>query len=249
MAFIYFFNDLYILLAMFFVTFFLTVLGKVWKQVYRVVMISCLPFFVFFVPAIGFSPGFESNKTALFSFVFLNYNLTLYFEGAFYVTIWTLRIATAIGGTLLFIFTTHPSHVTAILMSLHMPYKYVYAFISAFQLIPILSREARVVHEAQISRGLNLDVGLTERIKSIVYFIVPLTLGALDRAQARSIALESRGFSAPGRKTLLYPPHLKVLDYAVLVVIAIMTFVLLYVIVTKGTSPLWGHGCVETACA
>ena len=54
----------------------------------------------------------------------------------------------------------------------------------------------------------------------------PTVLGAIHESEARTLALETRGFSRPARPTLLWPTHdtsaQRVVRWAVLAVLALL---------------------------
>lgn len=235
--FTYLFKDVYILGAYLLAFLIIIRVGRIHKHVYKIIAIASVPFFVFSIIAIGFTTGFVPNKTPLLSFSFLGHIIVLYLEGVLFVTIFALRVSVAIAATLLCILTISPTDMTATLMSLPIPYKFTYVFIAALQLIPILVREVDMVHQAQVSRGLDIKVSLVNRMKSIFFLIVPLTLDSIYQAQMRAVALEIRGFSVPVKKTIVQEPKLKIQDYAVFAVLISLTALFIYLIFTKGRTP------------
>jgi energy-coupling factor transport system permease protein len=44
-------------------------------------------------------------------------------------------------------------------------------------------------------------------MRGVLALAGPTVLGAIDEAEVRTLALESRGFSRPGPRTLLWRPH------------------------------------------
>jgi energy-coupling factor transport system permease protein len=118
------------------------------------------------------------------------------------------------------------------------PFKLIYMVIATFQFIPLLASEANTIMQAQIARGLRTDVGFVQKIKNYLAVVIPLTLSALNKVQIRAIALESRGFSAPVKKTLLYEARFTKLDYAFLMTMLLVTVSLAWVYIYIGFSPL-----------
>lgn len=236
--FVYIFYDVYLSLALF--LFFLTLvfLAKSSRAFIPSVAILLVPFFgiSFIIFAFPF-PGYARNETPIFSFNVGQWIVPVYLEGGMYVTIWTLKLAVTIFGALLFLFTSHPAKITACLLKSRLPYKYIYLFMSTIQLIPILTRRIQIILEAQRSRGLNIKVGILEKLKNFLVIIIPLATGTLDDMQTTAIALESRGFSAPVKKTYIIDPKFEAIDYVFFAFMTIMTAYFIYLILTVGLVP------------
>jgi len=230
----YIFYDIYISLAFLISLIVLTIVGKVAKRILKIISIVLIPFYVLSTLVIALPIGFPYNETPLFSFTVFGFDVTFYLEGAAYVAIWTLRLAITMTSALLFFLTSNPARITTILLKLRIPYKYIYALLSVFQLIPIMQRRIQVIYQAQVSRGLNVNVGLFKRLKNFLAILIPLTLGSMSDLQLRAIALESRGFSAPVRKTFIIRSDLTKSDYVVLSVMVALSALFIYWIMTIG---------------
>jgi energy-coupling factor transport system permease protein len=74
---------------------------------------------------------------------------------------------------------------------------------SALGAIPRMVERAREVVDAQRARGLDTEGGPWRRFKGLVPLLGPVILGALGEVEERTMALEARAFTAPGRRTLL----------------------------------------------
>ena len=74
---------------------------------------------------------------------------------------------------------------------------------AAVGLVPRLLRQAREIAEAQRARGLDTESTIWRRARGVVPLAGPLVVGALSDVEDRSMALEARAFSAPGRRTVL----------------------------------------------
>lgn len=230
----YIFYDIYISLAFLISLIVLTIVGKVAKRILKIISIVLIPFYVLSTLVIALPIGFPYNETPLFSFTVFGFGVTFYLEGAAYVAIWTLRLAITMTSALLFFLTSNPARITTILLKLRIPYKYIYALLSVFQLIPIMQRRIQVIYQAQVSRGLNVNVGLFKRLKNFLAILIPLTLGSMSDLQLRAIALESRGFSAPVKKTFIIRSDLTKSDYVVLSVMVALSALFIYWIITVG---------------
>jgi energy-coupling factor transport system permease protein len=76
---------------------------------------------------------------------------------------------------------------------------------SAIRTVPRLLERGRDIADAQRARGLDLDGPPWRRARGVVPLAGPLVVGVLAEADDRSIALESRAFSRPGRRASLRP--------------------------------------------
>ena len=76
---------------------------------------------------------------------------------------------------------------------------------TAIGTVPRMAERAREIVEAQRSRGLNTEGGFLARVRGLVPLAGPLVLSALTEVEHRAMALEARGFTAPGRRTVLRP--------------------------------------------
>jgi energy-coupling factor transport system permease protein len=74
---------------------------------------------------------------------------------------------------------------------------------SAIRMVPRMVERAAEIVESQRARGLDTEGSWLRRIRGIVPLAGPMVLGALGEVEERSMALEARAFSAPGRRTVL----------------------------------------------
>jgi energy-coupling factor transport system permease protein len=74
---------------------------------------------------------------------------------------------------------------------------------AAIGTIPRMAERAREIVDAQRARGLDTEGSPWRRVRGVVPLAGPLVLGALSQVEERTLALEARAFSAPGRRTVL----------------------------------------------
>lgn len=233
----YVFYDVYFSTTSLAVLLGLALISRIWKIVLTVITIIAVPILILGLLILGGPVGFPENKTVIFAVVLFGYRIGFFLEGTVYVSVWSARLAVTITAALLAYLTTHPSDLAAIMLKSRIPYKFAYAFLATVQLIPILTNEISTIYQAQVSRGLNVQAKITERLKSIVVLMIPLTLGAIHQTQTRAIALESRGFSAPVEKVMLRDPRFRTSDYAFFGLMAAFTAFFIYLILTRGLVP------------
>lgn len=84
------------------------------------------------------------------------------------------------------------------------PRKVTFLISSTIQLIPQMTALQKTITDAQRSRGIETEGKLMVRIKAFIPMLGPLVLSSIQQTEERVLALESRAFSAKGRKTSIY---------------------------------------------
>ena len=85
---------------------------------------------------------------------------------------------------------------------------------AAVQMVPRTLERVGEIMDAQRARGMDTEGRIWRRARGLVPLAAPLVFGALAEVEERTVALESRGFTAPGRQTLLRIPPDRPLDAA-----------------------------------
>ena len=76
---------------------------------------------------------------------------------------------------------------------------------AAIATVPRMIERAGEITDAQRARGLDTEGSVLRRVRGVVPLAGPMIGGALGEVEERTLALEARAFSAPGRRTLLRP--------------------------------------------
>ena len=74
---------------------------------------------------------------------------------------------------------------------------------AAIGMVPRMIDRAREITDAQRARGLDTQGRIWRRVRGVVPLAGPLVLGALTEVEERTMALEARAFTAPGKRTVL----------------------------------------------
>ncbi|MBE3590544.1 MAG: energy-coupling factor transporter transmembrane protein EcfT [Firmicutes bacterium] len=168
------------------------------RRTARLILASAVLVATFFV-AQGLSH--PSNAEPLFRV----FGLTFYREGLLVAWVLALRLWNTIAAIGVLVFTVRPQDlVTALLMRGLSP-RAGYALVSIIQVLPTLSASVATILDAQRSRGVETEGGLRVRLRALLPMLAPLIMSALAAAQDRAVALEVRGFSRPGPRTILRP--------------------------------------------
>ena len=74
---------------------------------------------------------------------------------------------------------------------------------SAIETVPRTINRAAEIVDSQRARGLDTEGRWWRRVRGIVPLAAPVIFGALTEVEERTMALEARAFSTPGRRTVL----------------------------------------------
>ena len=77
---------------------------------------------------------------------------------------------------------------------------------ASVQTVPAMVERAAQITAAQRARGLDTEGSIWRRVRGIVPIVGPVILGSIAEVEERTMALEARGFTRPGRRTLLWAP-------------------------------------------
>lgn len=97
-----------------------------------------------------------------------------------------------------FFATTSPEDLSNALVKAGMPYAVAFVMSTALQFVPVINRKARLVLEAQRSRGIPLEPGWSA-LRHYPAFFIPLLIQAFQLAEELAETMEARGFGRPGR--------------------------------------------------
>lgn len=118
---------------------------------------------------------------------------------------YSLRVTSIFVMGLLFLATTRIEETVHGLGTLGVPFRIGFALGIAFRLVPLFLQSAASIREAQEARGLDLSEGSPlARLRRYVPILVPIFMTSLRSADRMAMALEARGFDAPGPRTQLF---------------------------------------------
>jgi energy-coupling factor transport system permease protein len=115
----------------------------------------------------------------------------------------TLRVVAFAMSVALFSLTTRTDDLMADLERRGVGRRGTFIIGSAIATIPRMAERAREITDSQRARGLDTEGSPTRRVRGIVPLAGPLIAGALGEVDERTMALEARAFSAPGRRAVL----------------------------------------------
>lgn len=107
----------------------------------------------------------------------------------------------------LYVLTTEPNELAYALMQGGLPYRYGFALITALRMVPMFEREAQIVYEAQLARGVRYDAQGTLNPRRLVrlarQLFFPLLTSALGKADILAASMEGRCFGRYPTRTYL----------------------------------------------
>jgi energy-coupling factor transport system permease protein len=100
-----------------------------------------------------------------------------------------------------FFSTTLPEDLGNALIEWGLPYTVAFVLSTSLQFVPVISRKAKNVLDAQRTRGIPVEPGWSA-LRHYPAFFIPLLIQSFQLAEELAEAMESRGFGRPGRTFL-----------------------------------------------
>jgi energy-coupling factor transport system permease protein len=116
------------------------------------------------------------------------------------------RIAAISGAVTLFYLTTRPADLVIDLERRGVSARIAFVANASVQTVPAMVERAAQITDAQRARGLDTQGNILRRLRGLVPIVGPVILGSIAEVEERTMALEARGFTRPGRRTLLWAP-------------------------------------------
>ncbi len=128
-------------------------------------------------------------------------------EGLLFAAQILLRIMAISGAITLFYLTTRPHDLVIDLERRGISPRVAFVANASVQTVPAMVERARQITAAQRARGLDTEGSVLRRARGVVPLVGPVILGSIAEVEERTMALEARGFTRPGRRTLLWWPR------------------------------------------
>jgi energy-coupling factor transport system permease protein len=125
-----------------------------------------------------------------------------YREGLLYALTYFQRIAPLMSALFLLFRTMNMTDLGVAMNQGGLPYRASFVFITTFQILPQLSKEMRQIMDAQRARGLETEGNVWKRFQSFVPIMVPVIANSIMKVQQQAVALETKGFNAPVKKSI-----------------------------------------------
>lgn len=176
-------------------------LAGVLRQLARLSLLLALPIAVSaFLVNLFFFPGGEQVLLRMGP-------ITATAEGLGFAVQILVRILAISGAVTLFYLTTRPADLVVDLERRGVSPRVGFVANASVQTVPAMVERAVQITAAQRARGLDTEGSPWRRIRGIVPIVGPVILGSIAEVEERTMALEARGFTRPGRRTLLWAPR------------------------------------------
>ncbi len=152
--------------------------------------------------------GLTGNLRAYGRWLLMLLPMALFFGG---VTWWTIDMASGRDAALslltltstffVFFALTSPEDLGNALVKMGLPYSVAFVMSASLQFVPVITRKARGVMDAQRARGIELRPGW-QALKNYPAFLAPLLIQAFQMAESLAEAMECRGYGRGGRRQL-----------------------------------------------
>jgi energy-coupling factor transport system permease protein len=127
-------------------------------------------------------------------------------EGLAFATEVLARLLAISGAVTLFYLTTSAADLVLDLERRGVPARVAFVANASVQTLPTMVERAALIADAQRARGLDTEGGILKRARGILPLVGPVLLGSIAEVEERAMALEARGFTRPGKRTLLWQP-------------------------------------------
>ena len=112
-----------------------------------------------------------------------------------------LSLLTLTSTFFVFFASTPPEDLGNALVRMGLPYSAAFVMSASLQFVPVITRKARGVMDAQRARGIELRPGW-RALKNYPAFLAPLLIQAFQMAESLAEAMECRGYGRGGRRRL-----------------------------------------------
>jgi energy-coupling factor transport system permease protein len=121
------------------------------------------------------------------------------FAGQILVRLFAISLAIGLFGL-----TTDPSALVYDLERRGVSPRFAFVANATLQAVPTMVERAGIIQAAQRARGLDTEGSVRARLRGVMPLVGPVILSSLTEVEERSLALEVRAFSRPGRRNLLW---------------------------------------------
>jgi energy-coupling factor transport system permease protein len=157
------------------------------------------------------NPVNDYTRDPLFTLPVVNFKF--YREGLDYALVYFRRIAPLMAALFLLFRTMNMTDLGIAMNQGGLPYRASFIFITTFQSLPQLNKEMHQIMDAQRARGLETEGNLWRRFSSFIPIMVPVVANSIMKVRQQAIALETKGFNAPGSKTIYRDLHIGTADH------------------------------------
>lgn len=190
-----------------------------WTMIKNILQFTLVIAIIILVVQIFFYPGKTNLLYISDPIKFLGFSGFITLEGVLFGVAMVLRLLVIMIIAPLMVMTTPLPEFMVALVKLKVPYRFAFIMTTALSLLPSIQTHASIIQQAQLCRGITdfETKNLFTKLKAMAGLLVPLILGAFRDSQTLDVAMSSRAFGAPVKRTFLLESHLIMADYIILV--------------------------------
>ncbi len=187
---------------------------------------------IIFVIQVFFYPGITNVFKISNPIPAIGFSGYITMEGILFGVAMVLRLMVIMIVAPLLVMTTPIPELMLALVQFKIPYRFAFIMTTAMSLLPSIQNRSSVIQQAQLCRGVaDFEGGkFWDRLRATASMLVPLILGSFRDSQTLDVAMSSRAFGAPVKRTFLLETHLHGVDY---VLMTISTLLLIFGIVLR----------------
>ncbi len=142
-------------------------------------------------------------------------------EGVLLGTALVIRLIVIMVVAPLLVMSTSIPEIMLALVKMKVPYRYAFVLTTAMSLLPSVQSKAILIQQAQLARGVSSfdSSNIIVRLRAAASVLIPMILGTFRDSQTLEVAMSSRAFGSPTKRTFLFESQFQTYDYIVLIVL------------------------------
>ena len=173
---------------------------------------------IIFVIQVFFYPGTTNIFKISGPISMIGFSGYITLEGVLFGIAMVLRLVVIMVVAPLLVITTPLPEMMIAFVKFKIPYRFAFVMTTAMSMLPSIQNRASLIQQAQLCRGVNDFEGgnLLAKLHAISAMLIPLILGTFRDSQVLDVAMSSRAFGAPVKRTFLIESHFETADYVML---------------------------------
>jgi len=178
----------------------------------------------------AFQIVFSTGETPLFYYShkpidFLGLSGYISVEGILHGIALVLRLVVIMAIAPLLTMVTTIADLMIALIKFKVPYRFSFILTTALSLLPSITNRTQLIRQAQLCRGVAdfENKNMFVRLKAFGSILIPMILGSFRDSQTLDVAMTSRAFGAPQKRTYLLESHYKMADFVAFALILVIT--------------------------
>jgi energy-coupling factor transport system permease protein len=195
--------------------------GKMIKEIMQFFLVIAI---IIMVVQILFYPGKTNILHISGPISAIGFSGYITLEGVLFGIAMVLRLVVIMIVAPLMVMTTPLPDLMLALVKLKVPYRFAFIMTTALSLLPSIQTHAAIIQQAQLCRGITdfETKNVFAKLRATSGLLIPLILGTFRDSQTLDVAMSSRAFGAPAKRTFLLESTLGTWDYVILAASAVL---------------------------